>query len=341
MFGARQTGKTTIIRNSLPEDAVVVDLSNPEIRSRHLSNPGEFIGICRAFPKTETPRHVFVDEVQTVPSIFDSVQHLFDGDKTRWRFILCGSSARKLRKSGTNLLPGRSILHRLYPLVMAELPAAEKFNSGIASPLPIKWSDDEPHPGRFPPCDLETRLAYGALPGIVTAAEEVRADLLRTYATVHLEEEIRRETLIRDIGAFLRFLEMAATESGNVVNYASISKESGVSMPTVKSYYQLLEDMFIGMHIPAYSGSKRKNVLSTPKFMFFDLGIRNAAAGLKISKDVVAANPGPLFEQWVGIELFNRIQYLGEGSLHYQRTRDGAEIDYIIEREGRLTPIEV
>ena len=141
--------------------------------------------------------------------------------------------------------------------------------------------------------------------------------------------------------AFLRFLHLAAREAGQIVNYASIASESGISQPTVKSYYQLLEDMFVGFQVPAWSRSPRKGVLSTPRFFLFDLGVRHAAAGLQASRTTVRANPGPLFEQWVGIELWKRLQYLGAGKLHYLRTKAGAEVDFIIARGGRLIPVEV
>jgi predicted AAA+ superfamily ATPase len=188
---------------------------------------------------------------------------------------------------------------------------------------------------------LTTRLAFGDLPGVVTAAAEDRVDLLRSYCLVHLEEEIRREAMVKDWGAFVRFLRLAATESGQIVNYAPIARSVDLSQPTVKAHYQLLEDMFVGFHVPAYTRSPRKNLLSTPKFLFFDLGVRHAAADLRPSEDLVLANPGPLFEQWVGIELWKRLQYLGDGRLHYLRSRDGAEIDFIVERGGTLLPIEV
>lgn len=185
-----------------------------------------------------------------------------------------------------------------------------------------------------------TRLAYGELPGIVTANEENRPDLLKTYAFVHLEEEIRREASIKDWGAFVRFLKLAAAESGHLLNFAHISQESGVSQPTVKAHYQLLEDMFVGFRLPAYSKSPRKNLLSTPKFLFFDLGVRHAAAGLSPSPEVVLASPGGIFEQWVGIELWKRLQYLGEGCLFHQRTKDGAEVDFLVDYRNRLIPVE-
>jgi uncharacterized protein len=336
LFGARQTGKSTLIRGLLPEGSLALDLASPEIRSRYLARPGDFVADCRALPVGTT---VFVDEAQSVPALFDAVQHLYDENRTRWRFILCGSSARKLRRSGANLLPGRSMLHRLVPLVACERPPDEKVSPAIASPLALPWA--APPKSAFPTASLTTRLAWGDLPGIVTAAPEDRVDLLRSYCMVHLEEEIRREALVKDWGAFVRFLRFAATESGQIVNHAPIARAVGLSQPTVKGHYQLLEDMFIGFHVPAYTKSPRKNLLSTPKFLFFDLGVRHAAADLRPSEDLVLANPGPVFEQWVGIELWKRLQYLGDGRLHYLRSRDGAEIDFILEREGTLVPIEV
>lgn len=273
-----------------------------------------------------------------VPIIND---YLYDSDKKRWRFILCGSSARKLRKIGANLLPGRSFLHRLYPLISVEHPAPLRQNTFPDTPLPFRWVDENGPVHPFPAWSLSDRLAYGSLPGIVSADEEDRPELLRAFSQIHLEEEIRREAFVKDWGAFIRFLRFAAIESGGILNYASISQETGVSLPTIKSYYQLLEDMFIGFTIPAYTKSPRKNLLSTPMFLFFDNGVRNAAAGLNPSIETVYANPGPLFEQWVGIELWKRLQYMRSGTLNYQRSKDGSEIDYIIEQEGNLIPIEV
>lgn len=341
VFGARQTGKTTLLNKVLPPETMRVDFANPAERSRHLADPGLFLKLCQDMPKDREGQCVFVDEAQSVPSVFDAVQHLYDNDKRRWRFVLCGSSARKLRQTGANLLPGRSFFHRLYPLTMAEYPPTPERISYAVSPLPFPWRGETP-PGRlFPASDLETRLAYGELPGVAAAEEVDRARMLTGFALVHLEEEIRREALVKDWGAFVRFMELAAAESGQVLNYANIAQETGLSQPTVKSHYQLLEDMFIGFRVPVYSGSKRKNLLSTPKFSFFDVGVRHAAAGLKASREIVKANPGPLFEQWVGIELWKRLQYLGEGHLHYLRTRDGMEIDFVIEHAGKLIPVEV
>jgi predicted AAA+ superfamily ATPase len=340
VFGARQTGKSTLLRTLLPDAAVWLDLSRPLDRAEHLRNPDLLVQRCRALPKSRRPATVVVDEAQNVPAVFDAVQHLYDSDKRRWRFVLCGSSARKLRVTGANLLPGRSLLHHLYPLLVAERPPAGAGKMQAGTPLPMSMPGEVGEP-RFPATDLSERLVFGELPGVAIAARAQRGELLRAYTLLYLEEELRREALVKSWPAFARFLQLAAAESGRMINYAGISREAGVSLPTVKTYYQLLEDMFIGFRVTAFSGSPRKSLLSTERFFFFDVGVRNAAAELPLEAATVRANPGPVFEQWVGIELWKRLQYLGGGTLHYLRTKAGAEVDFIIARGGRLIPIEV
>ena len=342
VFGARQTGKSTLLRKLLPAAAVWLDFSRPAERSEYLRNPDSLVQRSRALPKSRRPATVVVDEAQNVPAIFDAVQHLYDSDKRRWRFVLCGSSARKLRVTGANLLPGRSLLHHLFPLLLAERPPPGAGQTRVETPLPLpmpaRGAANEP---RFPATDLIERLTFGELPGLAVAPRAQRADLLRAYTLVYLEEELRREALVKNWPAFARFLQLAAAESGQMINYAGISREARVSLPTVKTYYQLLEDMFTGFRVTAFSGSPRKSLLSTERFFFFDVGVRNAAAELPLETAAVRANPGPVFEQWVGIELWKRLQYLGAGKLHYLRTKAGAEVDFIVARGGRLIPIEV
>lgn len=340
IFGARQTGKSTLLRTLLPNPAVWVDFSRPGERAEYLRDPDRLVQRCRALPRRRTPAVIVVDEAQNVPAIFDAVQHLYDSDKTRWRFVLCGSSARKLRVTGANLLPGRSMLYRIYPLVVPERPFPEpRAATERAFPLPLPSSPaSEPW---FPPENLVTRLTFGELPGIAIAPPRDRAELLHAYSMVYLQEELRREALIKDWAAFSRFLTLAAAESGRMLNYAKIAKDAGVSLPTVKNYYQLLEDMFVAFRVAAFSGSPRKSLLSTERYYFFDLGVRHAAAELPLEEAAIRANPGPIFEQWVGIELWKRLQYLGVGTLHYLRTKAGAEVDFIVSQGTRLVPIEV
>ena len=266
LFGARQTGKSTLLSHLLPAPSLHYNLADPEERSRLLADPGTFRRECEALPARTEPHVVFVDEAQAVPAVFDAVQVLYDRAKLRWKFVLCGSSARKLRQTGANLLPGRSLLHRLFPLILAERPAATDTSAApLVLPIPAAGAGST-----FPVAGLEERLAYGDLPGVVLLDEADRTRILSTFATVYLEEEIRREALVRDWGGFVNFLRLAARESGNVVNYANLSREVGLSVPTIKSHYQLLEDMFAGVRIPAYSGSARKALLSTPRFVLFD-----------------------------------------------------------------------
>jgi predicted AAA+ superfamily ATPase len=342
VFGARQTGKSTLLRRLLPNAAVWLDFSRPAERADYLRNPDQLIARCRALGAGKSPSVVVIDEAQNVPPIFDAVQHLYDDAKKRWRFVLCGSSARKLRATGANLLPGRSFLHHLYPLLVAErpFPETESHKLPVTSPLPLPATTGVKEPW-FPPADLTERLTFGELPAVVAAPAPHRPEILRAYCLVYLEEELRREALIKDWAAFARFLQLAATESGRMLNYAKISKDAGVTVPTVKNYYQLIEDMFIGFRVTAFSASPRKSLLSTERFFFFDVGVRHAAAELPLQAATVRANPGPVFEQWVGIELWKRLKYLGTGKLHYLRTKAGAEVDFIIERSGKLTPVEV
>lgn len=335
VFGARQTGKTCLLQELL-QPSLAYNLADPAERSRLAADPGVFRRECEALPENDPTHVVFVDEAQLLPSIFDSVQVLYDLAPRRWKFVLCGSSARKLRAAGANLLPGRAVLHHLYPLMIQERPA----DLNVAEEgyiLPLDWHSENP----FPAAGLNDRLAFGDLPGVAELDPEDKQMVLSSYADIHLHEEVRREGLVRDWGGFVNFLRLAATESGKLLNYSKLSKEVGVSIPTIKSHYQLLEDMFVGFTVRAFSGSGRKNLLSTRRFLFFDVGVRHAAAGMRPGRNVVAADGGNIFEQWVGAELYRRLMYRNHGRLSYLRTKSGAEVDYILEWEDRLLPIEV
>jgi predicted AAA+ superfamily ATPase len=346
MFGARQTGKSTLIKQVLPSNAQVLDLSQPEQRLHFLADPQALIRLCQSLPAPPNgqPTVIFIDEVQTVPELFNAIQSLYDADKTRFRFVLCGSSARRLRTTGANLLPGRSMLHRLHPLINEEYERYDQWKSTDLSPLPLAWQAPEPsaaQPQLFPARTLENRLAFGDLPAIACLDNgEDRRELLRSYAAIHLEEEIRSEAAIRQWPAFLHFLQLAASRSGSLLNFQGMAKEVGVSGPTIQSYYQLLEDMYVGFSVPSLSGSAYKAVVSSHRFYFFDLGVRNAVAGAQVDESIVGLDPGHLFEQWVACELYRKLSYLGEGQLYHYRTRSGAEIDFVVQWRNELIPIE-
>ncbi len=171
--------------------------------------------------------------------------------------------------SGANLLPGRSIRHILYPLVEEEYEGMIGHTVMESERLIGLEGSDRASSPRFPRRSLESRLVFGDLPGISLLEDDGdRADILASYATAYLEEELRRETIVKDWGSFLRFLNFASGESGGIVNLAAVSRETGIAAQTVKSYYQLLEDMFIGFSVGPFSGSSRKSVLSSPRFFF-------------------------------------------------------------------------
>ncbi len=368
LFGARQTGKSTLVKSILPSETQIIDLSDPRERMRFAADPGLFIDICHSLPSEPGPSWIFVDEAQTVPSIFDAVQSLYDKDKERFRFILCGSSARRLRAQSANLLPGRSVRHLLHPLLTSEYAMEMLVNTAPRSAWPsFPWvvqeatdirnegfldkasfspgvspSDAASQASKFPFRTLENRLVFGDLPGIALQHDDAdKADLLFTYVASYLEEEIRREAIIRQWDSFVRFLKFAAVDSGSIVNFSSLSREAGVSLPTIKSYYQILEDMFVGFTVPAFSGSPHKSALTTPRFFFFDNGVRNAAADIPLVESSINTDPGHFFEHWVAGQLRRALSYTRSGTLLYYRTSDGAEVDFIVQTNRELIPIEV
>jgi len=210
------------------------------------------------------------------------------------------------------------------------------FSPGVSS------SDAASQASKFPFRTLENRLVFGDLPGIALQHDDAdKADLLFTYVASYLEEEIRREAIIRQWDSFVRFLKFAAVDSGSIVNFSSLSREAGVSLPTIKSYYQILEDMFVGFTVPAFSGSPHKSALTTPRFFFFDNGVRNAAADIPLVESSINTDPGYFFEHWVAGQLRRALSYTRSGTLLYYRTSDGAEVDFIVQTNRELIPIEV
>jgi len=177
------------------------------------------------------------------------------------------------------------------------------------SPLPLPQTKAQvSEPLLFPARSLENRLAFGDLPAIACLTDdEERREVLRSYATIHLQEEIRSEVAIRQWPAFVHFLQLAVTRSRSLINFQALSKEIGVSSPTIQNYYQLLEDMYVGFSIPSFSGSPYKAVVSSHRFYFFDLGVCNAISGVPLEESLVQLDPGHFFEQWVACELYRRL----------------------------------
>ncbi len=312
LFGARQTGKTTMM-NRFRFD-LSISLAQLKVRLKYEQNPQLLMAeVEKTYKKLNRIVIVLIDEVQKVPILLDAVQDLID--RQIGIFILTGSSARKLRRGpSVNLLPGRVVAFHLDPLTYQE------------------YADIE----------LENRLLYGALPGIVLGETKPnREEDLYSYVTTYLEEEVRAEAIVRNLGAFGRFLELAASESGKIVNFSKLSQEIGVSVPTISSYYEILEDCLIAERIEPITVSKtRKKLTRSQKYLFFDLGVRRAAAkeGLRLPREIIAH----LFEQFVGLELIRMARFAGSGArVRFWRDPSGPEVDWVIERNGEFTPVEV
>ncbi len=312
LLGARQTGKTTLLER-IPHE-FSLSMVRPGTRQRYEKTPSILAGEIEAL-KTESSAKkplVLLDEIQKVPQILDVVQDLID--RKIAQFVLTGSSARKLKRgSSMNLLPGRVVAIPLFPFVFKE----------------------------HSPASLERMLLDGSLPGMIAPSLKDAEKDLESYVTTYLEEEIRQEALVRNVGAFARFLEYAASESGQVVNYAKLSQEIGLSLTTIQSHYQILEDCLVAQRVePLIESKTRRRLTRSQKYLLFDLGVRRLAAqeGRRIPKEAL----GRLFEQWVGLELLRCAEYAAEKTrIRFWRDPAGPEVDWVIDRENEKIPVEV
>lgn len=331
IFGARQTGKTLLLKHLLAgESSVIYNLQDTRIRQQFESNPSSLSEELRALDKRIV--NVGIDEIQKVPALLEEVQLLYDEDPGRRQFFLTGSSARKLRQHSANLLPGRSHIYHLHPVVRPEETGFEGFLSGV----PVSTGNP------FPERTLEDRLVFGNLPGIRREPPDTAAATLESYVENYIEEEIRREGLVRNVGAFHIFLRLAAVESGSQTNMARLSQECGVPASTLRTYYQVLADTFVGCWVHAYGAAGRKRLLTTPRFLFFDMGVRNAAARMPFVRHLMSDMGGRLLEQWVGLELLHRASYAGrQYEVTFWRTTSGVEVDYVWQSPEEHIPVEV
>lgn len=312
LLGPRQTGKSTLLARFSPDREI--SFLNTSVRQRYEKDPSVLSAEVKAIPTApgrEKPL-VVVDEVQKVPAIMDEVQALIDQKIAQ--FILTGSSARKLRRGGVvNLLPGRVITMRLDPFTYREYET-----------------------------NLEALLVDGTLPGIIQVEKESDRELeLQSYVETYLEEEIRSEALVRNIGHFIRFLEYAGLESGKIINFHALSQEIGVNHTTIVNYFEILEDCLVAERVdPITKSRSRKKLTKSSRFLLFDLGVRRLCAGegRKLGRDRL----GELFEQFVGLELIRSARLAGKRSeIRFWRDPDGPEIDWVIEQDKEWFPIEV
>lgn len=294
LFGARQVGKSTLLQERF-EDAVYYDLLLPNIRKSFKRNPELFKEALSSKPAGTL---VIVDEIQKVPELLDLVHWLMVNKGLR--FILSGSSARKLKKSGANTLGGRAQPRTLFPLVWPEV------------------SDFQ----------IDKAVQNGMIPRHYLTDDAT--DRLEAYVDVYIKEEILDEASVQDIDAFERFMEVAAISDGEMLNYSKIATDCGVSAKTVKSYYQILYDTMLGYEIPAYRKVIKRQIVQAPKFYYFDVGLSNYLMGrhnLKRGSD----DYGHAFEHFVMQEI---IAYKGycrrKNELSYWHTYNGKEVDAVI-----------
>lgn len=309
LFGARGTGKSTWLRQEflLGQDHIYIDLLNPDQEESFSKNPNLLKMQISAM--TNIKNWVVIDEVQKVPKLLDVVHGLIEDKGTR--FALTGSSARKLKRGHANMLGGRAFVYGLHPFTHLELAS------------------------RF---ELETILQWGSLPKIFDfAGDDDKTRYLKGYAQTYLKEEILIEQVIRKLDPFRQFLEIAAQQNGDIVNYSNMARDVGVDTVTVQSYFQILEDTLVGYLLPAYHRSVRKRQRQNPKFYFFDLGVTRILGG-KISQSL-SQNPygyGKAFEHFVILEVIRLNSYFEKDfRLSYLRTKDDAEVDLIVERPGQ------
>lgn len=314
LFGARGTGKTTLIREIFSErDVFWIDLLIPDSEELYQIHPEALKEHLEALPAK--PEWVVIDEIQRAPKLLDVVHYLIELPENRdqaVKFALTGSSARKLKRGAANLLAGRAFTFNLYPLTHQEL--GEAF-------------------------DLMSALAWGTLPAVVRAAgEEERSAYLKSYTATYLKEEVVGEQLIRNIVPFRKFLPVAAQSSGTILNYNNIARDIGVDWSTVRNYFEILEDTLLGFQLPAYSRSIRKQQLVSPKFYLFDPGVKRAFDKTLTLWPATGQLIGPLFEHFIVCEFFRLNDYKGaDYTFSYLTTQGGLEIDLVVERPGDKT----
>jgi uncharacterized protein len=306
LLGPRQTGKSTLAKAILPPGAWTVDLLQHDTFLRYSKDPSLFRREAQERIRSGV-RTVLVDEVQKLPELLDEVHALIE--RTGVRFILTGSSARKLRRGGFNLLAGRAVARRLHPLTLSE--QGDRF-------------------------DLERTLRLGSLPFAVTSSDEDARDFLASYAQTYLREEVQAEALVRNLGGFARFLDVAASQSGEMLNHSAVGRDAALATRTVREYFQILEDTLLGVRLEPWRRGVRARLVGHPRFYLFDTGVTNALNHrLTAPPDPVAR--GRLFEQWVVLECARILDYSGsEARLFFWRTNHGAEVDLLVEKHGKL-----
>lgn len=307
LFGPRGTGKTFFLKKRFSSQRTYwIDLLDPLTEDRYALRPGALRD--EIIRQKEGLDWVVIDEVQKLPRLLDVAHQLIESHKVL--FALTGSSARKLKRGAANLLAGRAFVYHLHPLTHRE------------------WGEA---------FDLESALQWGGLPKVTQLeTKEEKHDFLKTYTHTYLKEEIWGEQVVRKLDPFRRFLEIAAQTNGEIVNYTNIARDVGADVKTVQSYFQILEDTWLGFFLEPYHRSIRKQQRQAPKFYLFDTGVKRALDGT-LTQGLVpnTYGYGRAFEHFVILEIMRLNEYFKKDyRFSYLLTKDRAEIDLIVERPG-------
>lgn len=294
LWGARQTGKSTLLKTLYP-DSLYLDLLQSDVFRRYTLRPERL----RERVLAEQPEGpVIIDEIQKIPALLDEVHWLLENGA--YRFVLSGSSPRKILRAGANLLGGRALRYELYPLSFSEIPDF----------------------------DLIRALHHGLLPRHYTATHPRR--LLDAYISSYLQEEIMAESRLRRLDVFARFLNKVALCNGELINYTNIAADCGVSSNTVKEYFHILKDTLLGTWIEPYQKRPKRRTVSSPKFYFFDVGLANHLAE-RIHLAPGTKEFGQAFEHFIFHELRTYSHYSGKNfPVTFWRTSSGFEVDFVL-----------
>jgi predicted AAA+ superfamily ATPase len=305
LFGPRGTGKTTWLKQHLP-GALFINLLQAEFFNRLSANPG----LLRTLIPPDHNDWIVIDEVQRIPELLNEVHDLIES--ARWRFILTGSSARKLRRDGVNLLAGRALTYHLYPLTVAEQKVAFNITDSLRfGHLPARFSEEDP--GRY----------------------------LKDYVQTYLREEVMQEGLTRNIGIFSRFLEAASFSQASVLNVTSVARETHIERSVAENFFSILEDLLIAIRIPVFSKRARRELIVHNKFFYFDTGVFRAIRPVG-PLDSPAEAEGAALETLVLQELRAVNDYGEHGyQIFFWRTKNGLEVDFVLYGPKGLLAIEV
>lgn len=308
LFGPRGAGKTTLLKNLVwLKSSLYINLLRAKEEQQFARDPDSLETIVNALP--EAIEHIIIDEIQKIPKLLDVVHHLIES--TNKKFILTGSSARKLKHGGANLLAGRAFVYDLHPFTYLEID------------------------GRI---SINDYLRWGLLPKIFEYdSEDKKQRFLEAYANTYIKEEVWAEQYVRQLDTFRHFLEVAAQSNGKIINFSNIARDVGVGIQLVQKYFSILEDTLLGFFLNSFQHSFRKRLSKAPKFYFFDTGVVRTLAG-RISIPLLEGNSayGEAFEHFVIIQCKNLASYYHlDYKFSYLRTKDDAEIDLVVERPGQ------